>query len=111
MQRVFEASQSELTGNDYEHDDDEQSDVSLDSKKRKYCRGPDWTPGEETKLTVLCKENQHILGVELHGAGSKAGEITTQREHNVWDEITRKVNAIGNCKRSPDQMKAKWRKI
>ena len=91
--------------------DDDQSEVSIPGKKRKYNRGPDWTPEEETRLTTLCKDNQHILGVELRGGGSKGGEITAKSQHDIWDEITHKVNAIGNRKRNVDQMKAKWRKF
>ena len=37
--------------------------------------------------------------------------MTNQKETRVWDEITKKVNALGICKRIVIEVKDKWRAV
>ena len=45
------------------------SDVTSTPKK-KWSRGLDWTPEEETRLSELCKEHREMLDGDFKGASN-----------------------------------------
>lgn len=80
------------------------------AKKRKYTRAADWSVNEENKLSSCYKDNREILNAEFKGPGSKcgSGNVTRDTVRKTWDEIARKVSAIGVEKRTGDQCRRKW---
>lgn len=80
------------------------------AKKRGYTRAADWTVDEENKLSNCYKDNREILNAEFKGPGSKcgSGNVTRDTVRKTWEEVAKKVSAIGVEKRTGDQCRRKW---
>ena len=89
------------------------SDDTIDNMaaapKQKHPRAP---PFSFREVEVLTNEMK-IYAKDLERDHESGGEqfLTRQKQIEIWVEIAKKVNAIGKCPRTIDQIKEKWRNM
>ncbi|XP_068712952.1 t-SNARE domain-containing protein 1-like [Montipora foliosa] len=75
----------------------------LEVKERK--RKPNFSPLEISVITESVKKNIDVIQSKL------TNNITNKRKSQVWDEITKEVNAVGRANRSIQEIKDKWKNL
>lgn len=69
----------------------------------KRNRKANFTASETTLLLEEAEKNIVVIRNKFSSV------ITNKKKTEVWEDITRKVNALGVCQRSTQEIKDKWR--
>ena len=75
----------------------------LKVKERK--RKPNFSPLEISVITESVKKNIDVIQSKL------TNNITNKKKSQVWEEITKEVNAVGRANRSVQEIKDKWKNL
>ena len=79
----------------------QQVDDGAKARKRKPC----FSVSEISATTDSVQENLDILQSKLTNA------ITNKKKNQLWEEITKAVNAVGRANRSVQEVKDKWKNL
>ena len=77
--------------------------VEVEPKARK--RKPNFSVSEIAIITEYVGKNLHIMQSKL------TNNITNKAKKEMWEEITREVNAVGQASRSVQEVKDKWKNL
>ena len=77
--------------------------VEVEPKARK--RKPNFSVSEIAIITEYVGKNLHIIQSKL------TNNITNKAKKEMWEEITREVNAVGQASRSVQEVKDKWKNL
>ena len=77
--------------------------VEVEPKARK--RKPNFSVGEIAIITEYVGKNLNIIQSKL------MNNITNKAKKEMWEEITREVNAVGQASRSVQEVKDKWKNL
>ena len=69
----------------------------------KRARKPNFSTAECALILQLSEENIEVIQEKF------SSTITNKRKNAVWQDICEKVNALGVAKRSPIDIREKWR--
>ena len=79
--------------------------VEVEPKARK--RKPNFSVSEIAIITEYVGKNLHIIQSKL----TNSNNITNKAKKEMWEEITREVNAVGQASRSVQDVKDKWKNL
>ncbi|CAH3044728.1 unnamed protein product, partial [Porites lobata] len=68
-------------------------------------RKPNFSPLEISVITESVKKQIGVIQSKL------TNNITNKQKSQVWDEITKEVNAVGRANRSIQEIKDKWKNL
>ena len=77
--------------------------AEVDGKARK--RKPNFSVTEIATITENVQKHIDILHSKL------TNTVTNKRKNDLWEEITRAVNAVGYANRSVQEVKDKWKNL
>ena len=72
-------------------------------ESRKRARKPNFSSAECTLILQLAEENLDFLREKF------SSTISNKKKNLCWDNICEKVNSLGVSKRTPSDIKEKWR--
>ena len=75
----------------------------MDGKKERKARKPNFSVAECNLLLQLAEENLETIREKF------SNSLTNKKKKAIWESISEKVNALGVAKRTPTEVREKWR--
>ncbi|CAH3173331.1 unnamed protein product [Porites lobata] len=76
-----------------------------ESEVKERKRKPNFSPLEVSIITESVKKHIDVIQSKL------TNNITNKKKSQVWEEITKEVNAVGRANRSVQEIKDKWKNL
>ena len=73
------------------------------NKMAERKRKPNFSVDEINVIVCIVEENNDVIRCRF------TNTITIATKEDVWKRITERVNAVGVCERSKDEVREKWR--
>ena len=81
------------------------AEIQVDDATKARKRKPNFSVSEISAITESMQENLDILQSKLTNA------ITNKKKNQLWEEITKAVNAVGHASWSVQEVKDKWKNL
>ena len=75
----------------------------MDGKKERKARKPNFSVAECNLLLQLAEGNLETIREKF------SNNLTNKKKKAIWESISEKVNALGVAKRTPTEVREKWR--
>ena len=79
-----------------------ESEIEIKAERK---RKPNFSMNEMSVITDSVRKNLDIIQSKL------TNNITNKKKNQIWEEITKDVNAVGKANRTVQEVKDKWKNL
>ena len=79
-----------------------ESEIEIKAERK---RKPNFSMNEMSVITDSVRKNLDIIQSKL------TNNITNKKKNQIWEEITKNVNAVGKANRTVQEVKDKWKNL